>query len=92
MPKISAFADEISPDPQAQMDGLDANDIKFIELRGAWNVNVMDFSKDQRSDLKKQFDDRGFGIAGRKTIPAKLQGQAFRFLPDLSLLVGEAAT
>jgi len=63
MPKISAFADEISPDPQAQMDGLDANDIKFIELRGAWNTNVMAFSKDQRSDLKQQFSDRGFGVA-----------------------------
>lgn len=63
MPTVSAFADEISPDPQAQMDALDANGVKFIELRGAWGVNVMDFTEQQRADLKKQFGDRGFGVS-----------------------------
>ena len=47
MPTLSAFADEISPDPRLQMDGLEANGVKFIELRGAWNVNVMKFSDAQ---------------------------------------------
>lgn len=63
MPKLSAFADEISQDPQEQMDGLEANGVAFIELRGAWNTNVMKFSRDQCADLKKQFTDRGFGVA-----------------------------
>jgi len=63
MPTISAFADEVSPNPQEQMDVLDANGIKFIELRGAFGLNVMKFSKEQIADLKKQFGDRGFGVA-----------------------------
>lgn len=63
MPTISAFADEIDPDPQVQMDALEANGVKHIELRGVWGINVMKFTEDQKKDLKKQFSDRGFGIA-----------------------------
>ena len=63
MPTLSAFADEISPDPARQMDALEANGIRFIELRGAWNTNVMKFSAEQRGGLRKMFADRGFGVA-----------------------------
>jgi 3-dehydroshikimate dehydratase len=63
MPTFSAFADEIGHDPQAQMDTLEANGIKFIELRGALGLNVMKFSKDQATDLRRQFTDRGFGVS-----------------------------
>jgi sugar phosphate isomerase/epimerase len=63
MPTISAFADEISPEPQAQMDTLEANGIRYIELRGVWGQNVMTFSQQQMADLKKMFDDRGFGVS-----------------------------
>ncbi|HOA73273.1 MAG TPA: sugar phosphate isomerase/epimerase family protein [Phycisphaerae bacterium] len=63
MPTLSAFADEISQDPQAQMDALEANGIKFIELRGALGLNVLKFSDEQAADLKKQFSDRGFRVS-----------------------------
>ncbi len=63
MPTLSAFADEISPEPQVQMDELEANGVKFIELRGVWGVNVMKFSQEQCRELKKQFGDRGFGVS-----------------------------
>jgi len=63
MPTISAFADEISPEPQAQMDALEANGIRYIELRGVWGQNVMTFSKRQMADLKQAFGDRGFGVS-----------------------------
>ena len=63
MPTLSAFADEISPDPQVQMDTLEANGIRHIELRGAWDTNVMKFSKEQRTELKQRLFDRGFGVA-----------------------------
>ncbi len=63
MPKLSAFADEISPDPQVQMDVLEANGVRYIELRGAFGVNVLKFSKEQCADVRKQFSDRGFGVA-----------------------------
>jgi len=63
MPIISAFADEIDPDPQVQMDVLEANGVKYIDLRGAYGENVMKFSQQRCADLKKMFDDRGFRIA-----------------------------
>jgi sugar phosphate isomerase/epimerase len=63
MPTLSAFADEIGPDPQAQMDTLAANGIRHIELRGAYGLNVMKFTRQQREDLKRQFGDRGFKVA-----------------------------
>lgn len=63
MPTLSAFADEISPDPQIQMDTLEANGVKFIELRGANGLNVMKFPKEMCADLKKRFGDRGFGVS-----------------------------
>jgi 3-dehydroshikimate dehydratase len=63
MPTISAFADEISPEPQAQMDALEANGIRHIELRGVWGQNVMTFSQQQIADLRNMLDDRGFAIS-----------------------------
>ncbi|MBI4578993.1 MAG: sugar phosphate isomerase/epimerase [Planctomycetes bacterium] len=63
MPTISAFADEVSQDPQAQMDTLAANGINHIELRGALGLNVMKFSREQVTDLRRQFTDRGFGVS-----------------------------
>ncbi len=63
MPTISAFADEISPEPQGQLDTLEANGIRHIELRGMWGQNVMTFSQQQMADLRNLFDDRGFGVS-----------------------------
>ncbi len=63
MPRLSAFADEVGPDPQAQMDTLEANGVKFIELRGAFGLNVMKFSEEQCAELKQRFGDRGFGVS-----------------------------
>lgn len=63
MPTVSAFADEIGPDPEAQMDVLAANGISHVELRGAWNANVLKLTATQRADLKKRFDNRGFATS-----------------------------
>lgn len=63
MPTLSAFADEISPDPQAQMDALSANGIRYIELRGAYGLNVMKFAAQHCEQLKRLFEDRGFGVS-----------------------------
>jgi sugar phosphate isomerase/epimerase len=63
MPKISGFADEIGQNPEDQMDAFGANNVKWIELRGANGLNVLKFPPDMVKDLKKRFDDRGFGVA-----------------------------
>jgi sugar phosphate isomerase/epimerase len=59
---ISAFADEIDADPRIQMDTLAAHGVTHIDLRGAWDTNVMKLSDAQCKELKAMLDDRGFGI------------------------------
>ena len=44
---LSGFADEISPDPDEQLATLAAEGISHLELRGAWSVNVADFTDQQ---------------------------------------------
>ena len=60
---ISAFADEIDDDPKVQMDTMEAVNVRHIELRGAWGVNVMKFTVEQRRELRTRFADRGFAVA-----------------------------
>lgn len=60
---VSAFADEIGPDPKLQLDTLEKNGVKWIELRGAWKTNVMKFTDAQCRELQKMFGDRGFGVS-----------------------------
>jgi len=63
MPTISAFADELGPDPQVQMDVLAEVGIGSIELRGVWDTNVLKLTDRQCSELKTQLADRGFRVA-----------------------------
>lgn len=57
--KLSAFADEISPDIQVQMDHLLDNGVKLVTLRGANKKNVLDFEEFQVPLIKQQFFNRG---------------------------------
>jgi 3-dehydroshikimate dehydratase len=52
MIRLSAFADEISPDLNEQIEVLQSEHIHFIDLRSAWKVNVLDFSDRQIEDIK----------------------------------------
>jgi sugar phosphate isomerase/epimerase len=63
MPKLSAFADEIGPDPKDQLDTLEANGVQWIELRGVRGINVMKFPDDLCRELKSMFDAGGFGVS-----------------------------
>lgn len=63
MPTLSAFADEVSAEPQEQMDALQENGIRHVELRSAWGTNVLKLTEAQRRDLRAQFSDRGFGVS-----------------------------
>jgi sugar phosphate isomerase/epimerase len=57
--RLSAFADEISPDIQVQMDHLLDNGIRLVTLRGANRKNVLDFEEFQVPLIKQQFFNRG---------------------------------
>jgi 3-dehydroshikimate dehydratase len=60
---LSAFADEISPDPGEQARALVAEDIRHVDLRGAWQTNVLDLSDEQVAKLGRIFGDAGIRVA-----------------------------
>ncbi len=60
---VSAFGDEISPDPRVQLQVLAQCGIKHLELRSIHGTNVLDLSEDQRSDLKRLLHDQGFQLS-----------------------------
>ena len=49
---ISAFADEISPDPVEQITVLAASRIRFIELRSILTTNVLDLTDLQIEEFR----------------------------------------
>ena len=60
---LSAFADEISPDPQQQIDVLKACAIRHIELRSILGTNVLDLTDLQINELKSLLDKHGFRLS-----------------------------
>jgi sugar phosphate isomerase/epimerase len=60
---LSAFADEIGPDPQQQVDVLSACGVKHIELRSILKTNVLDLTDLQVSELKSLLDRHGFKLS-----------------------------
>jgi sugar phosphate isomerase/epimerase len=60
---LSGFADEISPDPRAQLDTLAAESISHLELRSAWSVNVADFTGAQLAAFRAAVDGAGVRVS-----------------------------
>ena len=60
---LSAFADEISPDPQEQIDVLTRCGVRCIELRSVYKTNVLDVTDLQVKELKSLFDTHGFRLS-----------------------------
>jgi sugar phosphate isomerase/epimerase len=57
--RISAFGDEIASDLETQIAALCRHTIRFLELRGAWGMNVLDLSD---ADLGRARGSRPRGI------------------------------
>ena len=60
---LSAFADEIDPRLDVQMDVLEQHGIGYIEVRGVGGKNITQHSLDEVRELKRQLDKRGFRIS-----------------------------
>src|SRR5271167_2223911 len=60
---LSAFADEISPDPQLQIDVLKQCGIRHIEFRSILKTNVLDLTDLQISEFKSLLDKNGFKLS-----------------------------
>lgn len=63
MIRLSAFADEISPDLDEQIAVLSSEQIHFLDLRSVWHTNVLDLSDQQVDIIKKTLDAHGIGVA-----------------------------
>ena len=60
---LSAFADEISPDPQQQVDVLTQCGVRHIELRSILKTNVLDLTDLQVQELKSLLERSGFRLS-----------------------------
>jgi 3-dehydroshikimate dehydratase len=63
MIRLSAFADEISPDLNEQIEVLKREHIHFIELRGVWGINVLSLSDEQVAEVGQTLKANGIGVA-----------------------------
>src|SRR5947209_13938194 len=59
---LSAFADEISLDPQEQIELLARCGIRHIELRSILRTNVLDLTELQVKEFKSLLDRHGFPL------------------------------
>src|ERR1700686_1704843 len=60
---ISAFADEIDPDPLKQIDILKACGVRHIEFRSILGMNVLSLSDLQIQEFKALVDKNGFKLS-----------------------------
>ena len=63
MIRLSAFADEISPDPVSQLDCLEQHGIRHIEFRSIFGANVLDLTDAQHDEFHALLRSRGFGLS-----------------------------
>lgn len=60
---LSAFADEISPDPREQVAVLKQCRVRFIEFRSIHKTNVLALSDEQLREFKRLLDGEGMGLS-----------------------------
>jgi sugar phosphate isomerase/epimerase len=60
---MSGFADEIDPDLETQCAVLDDLGIRYVELRSAWDVNVLDLTDAQVAEVGRILTAHGIGVS-----------------------------
>ncbi|MFH0963077.1 MAG: sugar phosphate isomerase/epimerase family protein [Planctomycetota bacterium] len=63
MVKLSAFADEISEDLGEELDALEANGIRALELRSLEKLNVLALSDEKLRRIREEITTRGFVVS-----------------------------
>lgn len=63
MIRLSAFADEISPDLEEQIAVLHEQNIRWVELRSVWDTNVLDLSDAQVTRIIQRFGEERIGVS-----------------------------
>lgn len=62
MIRLSAFADEISPDLDEQIAVLHDQGIHLVELRSVWETNVLALTDAQVTQIQHRFQEEGIGV------------------------------
>src|SRR5215469_5267666 len=89
--RLSAFADEISPDLDEQITVLQSEHIHFLDLRGAWGTNVLDFSDAQVDQIRRTLDMYSMAVSaiaspiGKVSIDAPFDEHLRRFERAITL-------
>ncbi len=60
---LTGFADEIDADLATQLDTLAAEEMRFLELRAAWGINVLRLSDAEVARAKTELAARGIGVS-----------------------------
>ncbi len=60
---LSAFADEYDPSIDKQIEGLLANDVHFIEIRGVDGTNISDITLEKAAEVRAKFDKNGIKLS-----------------------------
>ena len=60
---LSGFGDEIDPDPAMQIAVLNALGARHIEVRSAWDTNVVDLGDDQLAVLSELLGNAGMAVS-----------------------------
>ncbi|MGL6076267.1 MAG: sugar phosphate isomerase/epimerase family protein [Fimbriiglobus sp.] len=89
--KLSAFADEISPDPREQIRVLQLAKVKHIEFRSIHKTNVLALTDAQIAEFQKQCQDAGIGYSaigspiGKVAIDASFEPHLEKFQRAIEL-------
>jgi len=70
---LSGFADEISPDLTVQLDTLTQLQVRYLELRGVWNKNVLALQDDELAQVRSALDSYGIGVSAIGSPIGKIQ-------------------
>jgi len=60
---LSGFADEISPELEVQLQVLEQEDIRHLELRSVWGKNVLDLDDGEVKRVKQSLTTGGFKVS-----------------------------
>ena len=60
---LSGFADEISPEPGAQLETLAAESIRHLELRSAWSTNVASLTDASLAQFRREIEEAGVRVS-----------------------------
>jgi 3-dehydroshikimate dehydratase len=91
MIRLSAFADEISPDLSEQIAVLESENVRYLDLRGAWDTNVLDLTDAQVAEIRQALGAHGIGVAaigspiGKVPIDSSFDAHLHRFERAITL-------